>query len=78
VSSTTQANAYIESNNARFGWSTTDSDNSYGENTVLYSGLFSALPWVGAIRTSDMQLTHAEDIWTYLNLRDVATELAGE
>ncbi len=73
-----QGNAYIESNGATFGWSTTDSDNSMGANAILYSGLFSSLPWVGVIRTSDMKITHAEDIWTYLDIDSIAVELASE
>jgi hypothetical protein len=78
VSSATQANAYIESNGATFGWSTTDGDNTQGANAILFSGMCSYMPWIGAIRTSDMKITHAEDIWTHLDIRNVAVELASE
>jgi hypothetical protein len=73
-----QGNSYIESNGATFGWSTTDSDNSQGANAILHSGMFSMLPWIGVIRTSDMAISHAEDIWTHLDIRSVASELASE
>jgi hypothetical protein len=78
VSSAMSGRTYLESCGASFGWATTDEDNSEGAYTVLYSGMFTNIPWISAIRTSDMQLTHAESGYSDMDIRSVAMELASD
>ncbi len=40
------------------------------------SGLFSGVPWVAAIRTSDMTLYRHDAEWGSFDLRAIAEELA--
>jgi hypothetical protein len=71
-----QASAYIDRYNIDFGWRTNDADNSLGASTIVTSPIFSAIPWTGVIRTSDMVLMYDESEFEFLDLRRVAVELA--
>jgi hypothetical protein len=52
------ASGYIDRYGIDFGFRTNDADNSAGRMAIAESGLFSTIPWVGVVRTSDMVLTH--------------------
>lgn len=58
LSSASQASDYIARSGIDFGFATNDSDNSEGRNAIIESGLFSTIPWIAVIRTSDMVMTH--------------------
>lgn len=78
ASSPSQANDYVEQYGVSFGWRTDDSDNSLGADTIGDFSAFSAQPWTGVIRTSDMVLVYDEPDNSYLDLQGIAQELAGE
>ena len=59
-----------------FGWRTNDSDNSLGGATIASSTIYEGVPWVGVIRTSDMQLVYDEPDDEFLDVAAIATELA--
>ena len=61
-----------------FGWATNDADNSLGGGTIAGSDIYDGVPWIGVIRTSDMQLVHDEPDDSYLDIAAIATELAAE
>ena len=72
------ATAYVESNLVDFGWHTNDNDNTWQTRGVLNSPIFSAWPWTGVIRKSDMTLAYDEPDTTYLDIYNIAIELAAE
>lgn len=78
VTTASAANDYVERYGITFGFRTADKDNTAGADTIGHSSLFSAVPWTGVIRTSDMVLTHDEPDDSYLNLEAIAREHDGE
>ena len=78
ASSPSQADEYVEQYGVSFGWRTDDSDNSLGAGTIGDFSAFTAQPWTGVIRTSDMVLVYDEPDDSYLDLQGIAQELAGE
>jgi uncharacterized protein YfaP (DUF2135 family) len=76
ASGAAQADAYVDTNGPTFGWRTNDADNSMGAGTVASAPLYTAVPWTGVIRTSDMQLVYDEPDTSYLDIEAIAVELA--
>lgn len=71
-----QASEWLDSQYVTYGWGTSDSDNSEGTGAVATSPNVTGVPWIGVIRTSDMQLVYDESDGTYLDIRTIAEELA--
>ena len=71
-----EADEYVDRYGISFGFRTDDRDNSAGGFTIVWSGLYAALPWVGVIRKSDMVLLYVES--DDPDLAAVAVELSTE
>ncbi len=72
------ANSYVERYGITFGFRTNDRDNTEGTSIIGESSLFTAVPWTGVIRTSDMVLAYDEPDTSYLDLVSIAREMAEE
>jgi hypothetical protein len=70
------ARAFFTDQGINFGWTTDDSDNSEGANTVIYSPLRTGTPWIGALRTDTMAF-YANNLSSLASIQAAAEEIAG-
>jgi hypothetical protein len=76
ASSAGDARRFFSDQGINFGWTTDDSDNSEGRNTVVWSPLRTGTPWCGALRTDTMQF-HANNLSSMGSIQAAAEEIAG-
>lgn len=78
VSDVADADSYVNRYSIDFGWRSNDADNALGAYTIANSPIFSAQPWTGVIRTSDMELLYDEPDDAYLDIEAIAEALANQ
>jgi hypothetical protein len=78
ASTASVASSYVDRYGITFGFRTNDADNSSGSGAITGSSIYSAVPWTGVIRTSDMVFVTNESESYYIDLEAEAASLAGE